>query len=77
MKIFEVKNGIIQEASDSPSFHDATVIDGGFSSCEGGFWASIQAIDGRGVSGKIKDPEVYDSILQAYLSKEVVRLSLL
>lgn len=73
MKIFEVKNGIIQKAADNPSFQDGLVIEGGYASCEGGFWALIKSIDGRGISGKIKDPEVYDSILQAYLSKELVR----
>lgn len=76
IKAFELKNGVIQETVNSQLCHRAKVIDGGYSSDEG-FWASIETIDGQnGIHGRIKNPQVYDKILKAYLSKEDVAIVL-
>ena len=76
MKTFELKNGVIQEASPDSARYIAKISDGGYATDAGGFWASITAIDGyRCISGKIKSPDIYYKILQAYLNNEQVAIT--
>lgn len=76
MKAFKIESGIITTTEDDPQCHNATVIDGGYATSDGGFWASIELKNGNGISGKIKDQAAIRAIIEAYLSESVVRVRL-